>query len=207
MSIQNPSFDELLKAFEGQPLGQTLGWISAKTHDQRLIVLRTMLDDCYRCLTDNRQVNQAHSEDALSQEIVDMLVRSQVDARHDNRVGGHCDVTVKARDGFMWIGEAKIHGGYDWLFDGFAQLSTRYGLAQYGRDNGEIIIYHRGGNPKNVLETWRDRLLAERKNVTLVSDGIEKGILAFETRHVCDASGYNFITRHVIVPMYHAPLK
>ncbi|WP_170515622.1 hypothetical protein [Ruegeria atlantica] len=214
MNIENPTFGDieaaravLAKAYEGQPIGQSLAWLGAKTHDQRLLALRPMLEDCYRSLTDNRQVNQGHSEDALSQEIVDMLYRQQVDAAHDRRNGGHCDITVKARDGFFWIGEAKIHGGYQWLFDGFDQLSTRYAVAQFGRDNGEIIIYHRGQNSRLVLENWRDKLLEERSNVELVNDGIESGRLFFETKHNCVASGFDFFTRHTIVPMYHAPAK
>lgn len=207
MSDGGPTFSDLEAMYSGQPLGQTLAWLGAKTHAQRLIALREMLQDCYRCLTDNRLINQNHSEDALSQEIVDMLCRQQVDAAHDRRVGGHCDVTVKARDGFFWIGEAKIHDGYQWLLDGFDQLSTRYGLAQYGRDQGEIIIYHRGKNSRKVLEHWRDRLFKNKVSVTLLSDEIIHGKLFFETSHKCEASGYTFIIRHTIVPMHHSPAK
>ena len=207
MTSEYPTYEELMVIHDGTPFARTLGWLAAKTHKQRLVVLRSMLDDCYLRLTDNRQVNQGHSEDALSLEIVGMLSVSQVEASHDNRIGGHCDITVKARDGFLWIGEAKIHSSYDWLLTGFEQLSTRYGLAQYGRDNGEIIIYHRAANSKGVLEKWRDKLIAERGQVSVVKDEIDQGRLNFETKHNCVASGYDYFTRHVIVPMHHAPEK
>jgi len=135
-----------------------------------------------------------------------MLEMAGLQATHDTQVGGHCDILVKAKNGFQWIGEAKIHRAYGWIDDGFLQLTKRYGLAQDGRDHGEIIIYHRGRDSARVLKTWKAKLLSERVEVAEVEDRID-GALYFRTLHKCEASGCDFHTRHKIIPLYFNPPK
>ncbi|MDO6521293.1 hypothetical protein Q4578_06825 [Shimia thalassica] len=197
---------DLEARFSGQPLGLSLAWLSATTPEQQMIALERMLDSCYIRLVDARKHNQDHDEDALSIQVVNMLEAAGVDAAHDRKIGGHCDITVKAMNNFLWIGEAKIHGGYDWLDAGFLQLSSRYGIAQRGRDRGEIIIYHRGKHSADILRKWKIKLEAEHAEVAVTEDKIEPD-LYFRTTHKCDASGLDFCTRHKIVPMYFAPKK
>lgn len=206
MASHDPTLSELIAMNDGIPTGYQLAWLAAKSHDERIGILEDLLDNCYRHITDNRHLNGSQSEDELSVQIVGMLEMAGLQASHDTQVGGHCDVLVRAKNGFQWIGEAKIHGAYDWIDDGFLQLTKRYGLAEEGRDHGEIIIYHRGRNSAIVLTNWKTKLLSKRPEVTQVEDRID-GALYFRTVHVCKASGCNFYTRHKIIPLYFAPTK
>lgn len=201
-----PTLSDLILRHEGTPFGLGLAWLATNSHKGRITVLEGLLNDCYRHLSDNRHLNGKQSEDELSTQIVGMLEMAGIQASHDTQVGGHVDILVKAKDGFQWIGEAKIHGAYDWIDDGFLQLSSRYGLAQYGRDHGEVIIYHRGGKSAHVLNTWKAKLLEDRPEVTLVEDRVDPE-LYFRTTHECEGGGCTFFTRHKIVPLHFKPKK
>lgn len=204
-------FDQLtlqhFKLMQGGKLPYSVRWPMAQTHEERFAIVEELLDECYVRLSDGRQHNQTHSEDALTQNVVDMMSAAGVRAERDIQIGGHADIVVRSQDNFLFLGEAKIHRGYKWLFDGFKQLSTRYGLAQLGRDRGEIVIYCRKRDAGLVLRAWQRMLLRERPEVTVVSEDIENGGLNFKTSHVCKASGCNFHIRHKIVPLYFAPQK
>ncbi|WP_223115895.1 hypothetical protein [Paracoccus amoyensis] len=200
------SVAEYLKFFGNQPGGIVLRWQFAGDHGERLSILEEALDRCYSRLVDTRGLNEDRSEDELSMQVANMLSASGISARHDRHINGHCDIVVDAEDGFMWLGEAKIHSDYSWLADGFLQLSTRYGTAMEGRDHGELIIYHRAGNSLNVLTTWQDRLFANHPDTELSFD-IAQPKLFFRTVHKCPNSGCDFHVRHTIIPLMHAPEK
>lgn len=206
MDTQDITLADYLKFFSGTPGGRVIRWQVARTHEERLAVLEEALDDCYSSLVDTRGLNEDRSEDELSMQIANMLCMAGISARHDRHINGHCDLVVEASDGFMWLGEAKIHKDYKWLDDGFLQLSTRYGTAMLGRDRGELIIYHRAGDSIGVLRTWRDRLVTDRPEVEVTSE-IAEPSLFFRTRHNCPNSGCSFYVRHTIVPLRHNPGK
>lgn len=188
------------------PGGRLLRWQFASEHGERVEILEEVLADCYSRLVDGRKLDKALGEDQLSKQIVQMLNVAGIAARHDQDVNGHCDVVVEGNIGFMWLGEAKVHSGYKWLDDGFLQLSTRYGTAMYGRDHGELIIYHRQGNSTKVLEVWKARLSVAHPDVEMIEDAVQEKLF-FRTSHNCKNSGCKFFIRHTIVPLQHAPEK
>ncbi|WP_415184294.1 hypothetical protein [Phaeovulum sp.] len=148
------------------------------------------------------------SEDALTIQIVSMLTMLSIPAAHDTENGGHCDILIKSKHRFKWIGEAKLYTSYVKLHNGFLQLSTRYGVAQEGADRGEIIIYHTKENSKQTLINWKNHLV-EHKLAELIegADFSDSGQLSFRTRHACVSTGCNFFVRHRIVPLYFEPKK
>ncbi len=200
------SLADLFKLVPEEPLRLTLMYASAKDYEARFDALEKLVDRAYRTLVDDKADIHGESEDALSLRIVEMLKFASVQAEHDTKVGGHCDIVVKGPDNFLWIGEAKIHGSYQWLEDGFLQLTTRYSTGAAGRNRGEIIIYHMGGNAIRVLKAWLKRIKDDFAEVEVESE-IEDGELCFRTVHNCPNSGLPFHVRHCIIPLMHAPQK
>jgi len=206
MSPEDLTLEQYLAFCGGGPAARVLRWQIAKTHSARVQIIEEALADYYSRLVDTRGQDKKFGEDALTMQLANMLAAGGIPAVHDEHVNGHCDLVIRANGNFMWLGEAKVHGGYKWLDDGFQQLSTRYGTAMEGRDHGELIIYHRQGDSRAVLEEWRDRLTAANDNVA-VSEDIENQRLYFRTEHTCANSGCTYYTRHHIVPLMHDPKK
>lgn len=206
MNPDKTTIADFLNFFGDEPGGRMLRWQFASGHNDRIEILEEALDECYRRLVNGRKIDAEESETQLSKQVADMLSTGGIAARNEQDVNGHCDVVVEASSGFMWLGEAKVHGGYKWLEDGFLQLSTRYGTAMAGRDHGELIIYLRGEKALAVLTAWKKRLLESDSSISL-TEGIEKPNLFFKTRHTCENSGCDFHVRHAIVPLTHNPKK
>lgn len=206
MTIPDLSFQQYAD-FNGGVLPPIIRWQFARSHDDRFEIVEEVLDECYRRLVDGRRNNQDHSEDAMTQHVVDMMATAGIPAEHDPEVGGHVDIVVRANGGFLFVLEAKKHTSYKWLLDGFRQLSTRYGVAQTGRDRGEVLIYCRVQRGDRVLEKWRERLFAAINGLELTEPDDGKGGLYFRTQHTCQSSGSPFKVRHKLVPLYHNPEK
>ncbi|WP_341235968.1 hypothetical protein [uncultured Sulfitobacter sp.] len=190
---------------EGQAGGYAFKYQMAPNHEVRTEALEGMLEYAYDSLVRNRHLNKKQSEDELTVQIVEQLAQFQVMASHDTQVGGHCDILVKGPERFQWIAEAKIHSTYGWLRDGFLQLSTRYGTALPGQNQGEIIIYCRGSNALEVLLKWRKKL-EEMEVADIIEDRSDQA-LWFRSCHTCSNSGLDFFIRHRIVPLHFAPSK
>lgn len=210
--MTSPQFtiDELMARASTTGSEISLKWMIAENSSDRFDILRKALDHCYRELVDNRQVNLEDrvSEDQLSVQICQMLGGMGILASHDTQVGGHVDILVRAHGGFLWVGEAKIDRGPAYVSGGFDQLSTRYGTAGAGRNQGEMIIY--SWFPKSVerLTAWRDHLLGMENVADLqITEQIEDPNWHFSTSHSCPATGHAFYVRHVFVPLHYQPKK
>jgi hypothetical protein len=93
-------------------------------------------------------LRQKDGEDHITSDIVLGLRRAGYNATHDAYSKGHADIKV-AQDEFVWLGEAKIHDGYDYLLKGLKQLLSRYAT---GREKGSgLLVYIKGGNASAVL--------------------------------------------------------
>ena len=208
MNPEDVTLADYLKWNGGGQGGRIIRWDIASSHEERMGVLEEVLGEAYASLVDVRGIlaKEDRGEDEISMEVVRMLNFAGISAVHDQHVNGHCDIVVSHQTGFRWLGEAKVHKDYGWLDDGFLQLSTRYGTALAGKDHGELIIYHRDGNSKKVLETWQERLLKQHDIVSLTEDRINSD-LYFRTEHPCANSGCTFFVRHTIVPLKHDPQK
>lgn len=204
--IEDLTLAQCLDLFPSDVLARMIRWKVAKTPEQRVAIIEEALDDAYGRLIDQRGLARHRSEDELTMQVANMLCHGGIDAHHDRHVNGHCDLVITASNNFLWLGEAKVHGGYDWLDSGFQQLSKRYSSALTGRDHGELIIYHRQGNSREVLEMWQARVAPDGGHVRLV-EKLQPPTLSFRTVHACPNTGNDFHVRHVIVPLQHAPTK
>lgn len=208
-STQN-TIDALIARAPNTASRLNVQWLVAATNAERFDILQKALDHCYRELVDNRHLNRQGKvfEDQLSVQICQMLGAMGISASHDPQVGGHVDILVKDLDGFLWVGEAKIDRGPEYVAGGFDQLSTRYGTSGEGRNQGEMIVY--SWFPKSVerLQSWQDHLVGMSNVGGLeIVKPIEDPKWYFTTKHACPATGYAFNVRHVYVPLYFSPKK
>jgi hypothetical protein len=106
----------------------------------------------------------------------------------------------------VWLGEAKIHDGYDWLLKGLKQLLGRYTT---GRENGSgLLVYIKGSNAQAVLDEWRRRLeLGNECNLKGTEDPDETERLTFWSIHTHEGSGLEIRTKHLGVCLYHRPTE
>lgn len=175
----------------------------ASTHEERLKAVHAAIDWIIQEHTKTRQTRFDRSEDALSIDIVTDLKAIGFEASHDTQYGGHCDIVVEARDGFLWIAEAKIHGAYDWLLKGFQQLDTRYSTGIPGQDSGGMIIYCRGQNVAAVMQQWEKHLAAARCDVQISIPADNP--LNRESVHLHPNTGLPFKVRHTPVSLHFNP--
>lgn len=146
---------------------------------------------------------QGRSEDGLSIDLITSLKHLGFQASHDSTTGGHCDVVIDGRFNFLWLGEAKIHGAYEWLLQGFNQLDSRYATAVNNQDRGGVVIYHYGPRTDRVMDGWAAHLARERPDVTIAAR--QPGELVMNTRHSHRRTGREYHVRHVIVSLYWNP--
>jgi hypothetical protein len=198
------SFAELKARFGHSATDQIrLLMMFASSHEERLEAVNQAIDWIVLEHSKTRQHRQGRSEDGLSIDVVTELKAIGFAASHDTQYGGHCDIVIEARDGFLWIGEAKIHKDYDWLLKGFQQLDTRYSTGLPGQDAGGIIIYYFGQNLTNVMATWQDRLVEARPDVQVTVCPINP--LVRNSIHTHKNSGLPFRIRHTPISLYFKP--
>lgn len=151
-------------------------------------------------LESTAQDKQEDSEDKLTRYVMGLLNQTGYTATHDQDQKGHTDLLVSS-GGFRWLGEAKLHDDYAWLFHGLEQLQT-YAT---GREAGYgLLIYLRVQNAQAVMDEWRTRL-SQSSNSYLKSmnDGDEP--LTFWSIHQHEASGADMNTKHIGVSLYYRP--
>jgi hypothetical protein len=182
------------------------GFISrnlVRTYSEFVEVLYRDIDRIIYKIQENPELRQNDSEDRLTIDIINLLCMMGYNASHDTKVRGHADILVVKND-FMWIGEAKIHSSYPYLWKGFQQLSTRYSVADSNQKDGGIIIYIRQANAREVMDKWRKHLLKKNlSNYSCTTCEIRK--LCFFTSHEHVSSGEPFRIRHMPVILHFKP--
>lgn len=135
------------------------------------------------------------NEDSLSDDLVLALRAMSFNASRETKVGGHCDVVVDERAGFLWLGEAKIDTSNSWLFGGFQQLGTRYSTGLPGQDHGGMLIYCKKANALATMTSWRDFLQSKMPGIQVQEDASNP--LIFSSTHQHQGSGLPFEVRHL----------
>ena len=192
----------LLLLQQGTALEAANLYTLAQTHEARVQAVRKVLDFACNELELNKHLKQDLSEDQLTIELCQFLSGLGFQPRHDEQVGGHCDIVIRGKDMFVWLAEAKWHTSYDWLDKGFKQLSRRYSTGVVGQDQGEVIIYCKNQDAKKMLEKWRKELETRNKDVE-TSDSECGNQLEFWSEHTHDSSGLSFHVRHKVVRRNH----
>jgi hypothetical protein len=184
------------------------GFISrvlAKTYDEFIDVFYADIDTIINQIQKNPELRKNDSEDRLTIEIEGLLNTMGYDASHDEKVGGHADLLVKKKT-FLWIGEAKIHKSYSYLWQGFNQLTTRYstGDSSYQKDGGIIIYIRCHRDTKSIMKRWEQEL-SKKGLEDYSSMECKKRSLSFFSTHKHQRSGEAFRVRHMPVMLYFQP--
>lgn len=198
------TFRELLMMFaDSKPNLIRLNMIFATSHGDMVRQVEAALDWIGQEHSKTRQYRQDRDEDGLTIDVITDLRAMGFDASHDTAYGGHCDIVIEAKDGFLWLGEAKIHSSYDWLLKGFQQLDTRYSTGAPGQDTGGMLIYCKVARIDKTMKRWHAHLVANRPDVTI--EICEDNPLALRSTHVHEATGRLFKVRHVPISLYFSP--
>lgn len=206
MSLMKFSLEQIITIEGGTSRGIALQFSYAQSHEEREAAIRRLIDFSCNEFEKNKHLKpeKEKSEDELTVEIVSQLHMLGIDASHDKQQGGHCDILVEGKDGFIWIAEAKKHGSYDWLEKGFMQLSTRYSTGVLGQDTGDVIIYCWNKSAIDTLRTWRGKLIDSHPEVSVDID-VSEANMAFNSVHKHVATGRDFRIRHKIVSLFFDP--
>lgn len=202
MAVDLTLRDMLNRAYSNTAFDIQLRMQSAESHDVIMKQLERALTMAIALLVKNRKYKQGQSEDSLTTDLISMLNMNGIPAHHDVKIGGHTDISVEMKDGFLWIAEAKHWTGKSWIFKGFRQLMTRYATGLPGQDQGAIIIYFEQERPSELLAKWRVAL----GGLTKLTDRIEKlNDLLFSSAHPHKGTGRTFHIKHHAIPLYWNP--
>jgi hypothetical protein len=177
--------------------------ILAKTYDEFIKILYEDIDGIIYRLQENPELRQNDKEDRLTIEIITNLCSMGYNASHDSKVGGHADLVVR-KGKFLWIGEAKIHSDYDWLWKGFQQLNTRYSTGDSNQKDGGLLIYIRVKDARMVTQKWKEYLTTKNLSNYSTRPCNAKEICFFSV-HKHERSGCDFTIRHMPVILYFNP--
>jgi hypothetical protein len=184
-------------------LGDFIRRIYPENYDQFIENLYIDIDNIIKKIQENPKVRQDDDEDRLTVDITDNLTHIGYKASHDEMIGGHADLVVRKKD-YIWIGEAKKHSDYDWLWKGFNQLTTRYTTGDTNQNNGGLLIYVFGKNANRVMSKWQE-FLTTQSLPDYSWEPCKNRELAFFSKHTHDKSGLSFRVRHMPILLYFSP--
>jgi hypothetical protein len=205
IALKNFSLHDLQLLAKGKPESEIhLAVLMIDSHLDFVGVITRSVDHVIRQMSRNPELRQDHSEDQLTIELVGMLKMLGLGARHDTKVGGHCDIAIDGPNDFLWLGEAKKHRqDYSWLHQGFQQLNTRYLTGQAGQDAGGIIIYSTFDRIDQLMERWREVLSDKEAGITC--EAIDPASSSFLSKHIHHRTGRELTVRHVPVSLHFGP--
>lgn len=175
---------------------------SAETVEQIRACVENGVEIAINELVKNRQHKQNKSEDELTVEIASLLSMLGIKATHDTAYGGHTDLCVELRLGFLWLGEAKIWTGSSWAFKGVRQLVTRYSTGMPNQNHGGIILYFYNEKAGDLMGKWKDNL-SKLTNLTKSSEDIND--VSFRSTHNHPSVGRDYTIRHFGIPLFWKP--
>ncbi len=202
---------ETLKDFQNDVdgIGNFPDRLLAKDYEEFVSILYDDINKIVIEMERNLELRKKDGEDRLTIEIKGSLCHFGYTAGHDNKIGGHCDLTVEKKE-WLWIGEAKVFDsrGYTWVNEGFQQLTTRYSTGGYNNCHGAILIYIRKPNTKQIMENWKAHLLANNGDVENLQafDFLEKSLI-FCSEHSHQRTGLPFKVRHIPFCLHFDPKK
>lgn len=178
---------------------------TASSYEQFISVLYNDIDNIIAGIQENPELRLKDDENRLTIDIVHMLKMLGYNADHDRKIGGHTDISVRGKNHHLWIGEAKIHGGYDDLYSGFKQLCTRYSTGDHNQDRGGLIIYIRNKDAAKVIREWKERFQDCDLEELVLSHCPERPDFVFYSTHKHERSGRPFCVKHIGVMLYFDP--
>jgi hypothetical protein len=198
---KGPSLKELRLMVRSAPQRISLELLVCSSYARFVELIEQALDHIAITLARNPELKQKHSEDQLTIDLVSGLNFMGFSARHETKVGGHCDVVIEGRDDYLWLGEAKIYTSYSWLFKGFRQLDTRYATAHPNQDAGGFLIYCFQERVDKIMGKWQEK--AGRAGLSFQS--CPNNPLARISKHTHRRTGRQFRVRHMPFSLYWNP--
>lgn len=178
---------------------------AVETYPEFIEVLYDDIDIVIDEIERNPELHSSLREDQITIQIVNMLRRSSYTASHDQKSGGHVDVTVESRwRSFVWLGEAKKQNGKAYFNEGLLQLLNRYSQGSPGRDQGGLMLYLTKGDAVKAMDTWKQALGIDKQCKTVTPCAKRDG-LAFFSTHNHPRSGRPYRIRHMGVMLHFAP--
>lgn len=159
-------------------------------------------------LAENPKELASLDENGLTYQFVKALKQMAFEASLDATVGGHCDLVVRYGDRYMWLAEAKIYTGYQWLAKGYLQLTTRYSTGEEGQDRGGLLIYFKKGNAPSVMSEWSRQLTgrkSKRNNATVSVAPNTPPASSFSSIQKHHRSGRDYCVKHFAVSIVWDP--
>lgn len=203
-SIPNLSLKELRKLESYIPeLGRFPSRLLAETYDEFINELYKDIDTLIFYKEENPELYGKDTEDRITIDIKIFLCGLGYNASHETKIGGHADLVVKKKE-FLWIGEAKIHSSYSYLWEGFLQLTTRYSTGDCNQKDGGLLIYIRNENAKTIMDKWQTHLCS-KKLPDYSFNPCSKRRLAFFSNHKHERTGESFRVRHMGITLYFNP--
>lgn len=184
-------------------IARLASFLTVSSYPDFVTQLNKDIDESVNQIQESRQLHQEDGEDRLTSQIVSNLNILGYAASHDTAHGGHVDLLVKYQ-GYKWLGESKIHSSYDYLFQGFQQLNTRYSTGSPEENCGGMIIFIKVADSLSVMTRWEEHLKEKNVDELTVSACPQKQ-LAFLSYHKHQVSGTNFCTRHIPVLLHFNP--
>lgn len=162
-------------------------------------------------ITPSSSYRHLDKEDRFNLDLAAFLKERGYNASHDTWENGHSDIVV-TRDlpskQFKWCGETKIHKDYNYLLEGYKQLSSRYSSGLEDENHGAVIVINRNKNLKSVMEHWRNYLPENGqgyyKELKVRDCPINE--IAFISSHKHEKSGLKYTVRHIPVSVYFKPI-
>ncbi|MGF6771974.1 hypothetical protein P3T18_004462 [Paraburkholderia sp. GAS199] len=203
---ESMSLADLKKAAVFRPeLGLFVDRLLVRDYADFVRVLYLDLDQCIAKLEEDPGVRQGDGEDRLTAELISMLHSRTYDASHDEKIGGHSDIVVRHHNGYLWVGEAKIHSDYDYLQKGFNQLTTRYSPGTPNADQGAFIVYVRNKDCATVVTRWKERLRSVKLAEYAEAECAVRQELGFYSTHKHEGSGRPMRVRHIAIKQHFDP--
>jgi HEAT repeat protein len=180
-----------------------------KRKDIQKSEFNTFIEDLYNDIDNvisniqrNPELRQKDNEDRLTVEIVTNLRSLNYSASHEPKIGGHVDIVVE-KNKFTWLGEAKIFGDNNDLWEGFLQLTERYSNGSINQNHSGLIIYIRKENVKSIMEKWQSYL--QKQPLLNYDCRFTEGSSIFTSSHRHTSSGQIFYVRHMPVILHFSP--
>lgn len=167
-------------------------------------IIEGQISRAFRHMETNPKFLYEKSEDEITDVLRIALQMAGVPAEHDSMEGGHADVVIKSLH-YKWIAEAKVKDdrGYDWLWEGFMQLTERYATNTAGCNKSGFLVYVKQRNCRMAMERWRAFLQkVDEYDFTFV----ERDSFDFGSSHIHTRMGTNCDVSHLCLSIYHDPV-
>ncbi|WP_249213829.1 hypothetical protein [Tatumella sp. JGM130] len=148
------------------------------------------------------------SEDAYSDILLHILNRYSVfglKVSRESNNGGHCDIIIEL-DSNKWLGEAKKATDYQWVYDGFTQLMTRYSISGANSKSGGLILYCGQKKVNNFMSKWMMELKSRSSNISK-EECFDNDHNIKITTHNHGVSGNDYRVIHIPIYLNYSPEK